>query len=329
MTFYVADRPEYSRARRPIAAVAIVFVCACSSPTTLDGAVVVSNPVGLKLVGLDATNLYWTNYPNVYPPSAVNDIYETPKSGGQNTKLGQTSITANLGGSIGIDATNIYFPLNDTIVAAPIAGGSSRIVATGTTTTSVAVANGNLYWVDDQGAGKSLPVAGGTPSLLSLPTDAPRDGSSLLAVAYTDAVYVSYPSGIARFPFDAEASTWFSVQYSIGLAIDDANIYTIVPQSGGGGTGTSGSTGEDNVVAIPKAGGAPVTLTSGQTLYGIAIDSQSVYFTDNTRVMKVPKSGGSVTVLANNQEGPSGVRVDDSNAYWDEVGNGTIKSVAK
>ncbi len=72
----------------------------------------------------------------------------------------------------------------------------------------------------------------------------------------------------------------------------------------------------------PKAGGAAATIATGQPYpFGIAVDSQNVYWTNNGTasggtVMKVPLAGGTPTVIASGQNFPMGVALDATNVYW-------------
>jgi hypothetical protein len=66
---------------------------------------------------------------------------------------------------------------------------------------------------------------------------------------------------------------------------------------------------------------------------GVAIDAENLYVTvqglpSPGRVLKLPKSGGAPVVVADNQQGPSNVAVDDACVYWANE-DGTIMRAPK
>jgi hypothetical protein len=84
---------------------------------------------------------------------------------------------------------------------------------------------------------------------------------------------------------------------------------------------------------MPKAGGAATNLAPGENVRGVAVDDAFIYFTDDTsttgRILKVAKSGGTPTVLAENQDSPISIAVDATSVYWACADEGTIKKIAK
>ncbi len=61
-------------------------------------------------------------------------------------------------------------------------------------------------------------------------------------------------------------------------------------------------------MTLSTADGAPVVA--------VAVDDTSVYFTSYDAVWKVPRAGGDVTLLAQNQGGPDAIVVDATSVYW-------------
>jgi hypothetical protein len=276
-----------------------------------------------RLFGVDNTYAYWTSFPNTGKAPASEPIYKTPIAGGPTTTVAQASNVY----SLGVDATAVYFPLNDTIVAAPIPGGATRVVATDTSTSTVAAANGNIYWFDEPDGGgaplvaKEAPVDGGAPTTISLPSQVPPT-AAVFSIVSNDAVYALVPSGIVRVPFDGSPAGWFDAPLG-GLTADDTNLYWMEE--------------EDNnsyeLKTISKSGGGSATLATEQGLTGgLAVDASFLYFTQVAppgRILKMPKGGGQISIVVDNQNYPQFIAVDDTNIYWDDFGGTTIKKLAK
>jgi hypothetical protein len=90
--------------------------------------------------------------------------------------------------------------------------------------------------------------------------------------------------------------------------VDGANVYF---------TDRTGS-----VLEVPKGGGAVTTLATGQNVpWGIAVDSASVYWTDNGSsitngaVVKAAIGGGSLVTLSSTESYPEGIATDGTNVY--------------
>src|SRR3989338_4703843 len=108
----------------------------------------------------------------------------------------------------------------------------------------------------------------------------------------------------------------------------DSSGNTIYKGEDTGITITSNQTTTSTVTLSPT----PVTLTSGQSPYHIAVDSTNTYWTDyatSGTLKKVSISVGTVTTLASGLNKPLDIAVDSTNVYWTEYNSsGTVKKVS-
>jgi hypothetical protein len=106
------------------------------------------------------------------------------------------------------------------------------------------------------------------------------------------------------------------------IAVDATSIYF-----------TAGEDYSSAVFSLPLAGGAVTTLASGQSAHSVAIDSANVYWTNWApappgNIRSVPRTGGYVTMRADNQGVPSSIAADGTNVYWTDSSAGTVMRVA-
>lgn len=169
--------------------------------------------------------------------------------------------------------------------AAEAAGsaGAPITLAAGQHPGRLAVDSAYVYWTDSDG--------NGTPGSIR---KVPITGGSPTVVA------------TARSPFD--------------VAVDANNIYWT--DNGDIKAGAiQPSTG--TVMKMPRIGGTPVVLASGQDgPAGIAIDSSRVYWTNirSGTVMTVSLGGGTPIALASGQDLPRQIAVDSAYVYWTNSG---------
>lgn len=132
------------------------------------------------------------------------------------------------------------------------------------------------------------------------------------AIATVCAQYVDAAQCAQKAPYDGCIFADFEA-YFRGLG-------QIFCAAGTDGTGVSAESGANEGGTNETDAGATITtLASGQgPSYGIAVDSQNVYWTafDTGNVMRVSIDGGSPTVIASGQVNPYGIAVDSQYVYW-------------
>lgn len=191
----------------------------------------------------------------------------------------------------------------------------------------------NVYWTDlgsssggntQTGSVFSVPIDGGTVTTLA--TARPSPGG--IAVDATDVYWVDFgtympPGDVMKVPIGGGTPVTLATSMNgtpHQMTIDANNVYW-----------TDGGA----VWQVPKSGGTPVMLAQGSLTSGVAVDSTSVYWTDeiggvdagptNTgSVMKMPIGGGAIVTIATGQNIPLDVKVDGTSIYWVNQGDVTM-----
>ncbi|HTR54658.1 MAG TPA: hypothetical protein VMJ10_28395 [Kofleriaceae bacterium] len=209
---------------------------------------------------------------------------------------------------------------------------------------ALAIANGEIYWLDMGGIGKvSTDGAGGAggTELVQATSDAAFALGGFITTGAGNVYWAdgNFPAGsVDRVAASGGASVQIAAtDEPIGIAVDDTNIYWSTFGSSANPVGT--------IVKQPIAGGAPVVLASNLATVGpIAIDDSSVYWSDLFgAVSSVPIAGGAVRTLVPAQftlppatildGSPVGIALADGRLYWtatplDGKSPSTIRSVA-
>jgi len=213
----------------------------------------------------------------------------------------------------------------------------------------------NVYWVQEaNGAVMKVPINGGTPQTIA----AGGGGVNYIAIDGTSVYFANeYNGQVMKAPLDGDGgqtvtlATVNSGAGAAGVAVDAVSLYwtnldygTVEAVPIGGGSATtlaSGLTspilitldaqnvyvpcGDGTIHAIPKAGGdggAGNVIVSGQgadSISGIAVDSQHVYWSNNAAdggIFEVPLGGGSPTQLVGSQNQAGSIAIDTAHLYW-------------
>jgi hypothetical protein len=244
-------------------------------------------------LAVDKTNIYWTDFAGNVQKLAL---------GGEST--GATPVTLASGqdgpGAIVVDATNVYWVNNafdkpgtdggtpgGSVVTVPIAGGTPTSLATTQAEPyGIAIDTVNVYWCD----------------------------------FYTGAVVASPKTRAGT------VVTLVSNQFAPeSLVLASGSLYWVEQ-----GLDEEGAAAEPGyVVRLAPDGGAELTLASSASTFNMAVDDVNIYWTDygtensmlnlaksNGSVLKKALTGGAVTTLAANQEGPFAILVNDGFVYW-------------
>jgi hypothetical protein len=93
--------------------------------------------------------------------------------------------------------------------------------------------------------------------------------------------------------------------------------------------GTNGSDG--GVSRVNSDGTGLTSLALGNLTGSVAYDGTTVFFAAYADgvVRAVGKTGGTVTLVASNQDGPNGIALDATYAYWVDFGGGFVMKATK
>jgi hypothetical protein len=303
---------------------------------------VIAETQGGYLVGdiaVSATDIFWTS-PNT--AQELGGVMGHPIASTTGTAFTIATIgTEDSPQGIAVDVDNLYWvdsAMPGSVIEYDLATGQRFTWPAGDAGASeiespvdVAVDSSNIYWVDDQA---------GTVNQTSITPGGP---------IYVLAQNRVSPRAIAT---DGTNVYWVDVGTGIGPEADGTvnqvpvNGGPVVPLATGEGEpsdiATDGAyvywtdcTNPGSVKRAPVGGGvAPTILASDQGApYGIALDpapAQYVYWTtyDGNTVMKMPVAGTGVPyTVADGQDNPTAIVVDEVNVYW--AAGSSIYKVAK
>jgi sugar lactone lactonase YvrE len=174
--------------------------------------------------------------------------------------------------------------------------------------TAVEVDAEYVYW------NSAMPNAGGVFRV-------PKEGGEPLQLLYPESWYDPQ--------FEWQPQAWFMAQ-------DAARLYLALSSLGGD---------RGIILSVSKEGGDPIFLARDiEDPFDLAVDETHVYWTHNRdnnwvagdgaediagAVLRIPKEGGEVEVLAPHQNGPSSIALDGEYVYWTNWASGNIRRLRK
>lgn len=287
---------------------------------------------------VDSNYVYWTQSAGTGSDPGV---YKEPIAGGNPTGPWASDDPRGLA----VSGHNILWAdftdqavFEGSLLAGP---GSQSSIGSGSAPLAVATDGTNVYWTDVTGGtiNQTSLAAGNANTVLATGQDFP------VAIA-VDAAYVYWVNNgslansgsVNRCPIGVAGSvTQIAKGENLPWALALSPPFTSQTATPPAATTVywTDQTNPGTVKSAPAGGGTATVIASGQLApFGIAVDSQYVYWTnfDGNTVVKSPLAGGTEYVLASGSANiniPTAIAVDATNVYWANQGNGTIFKVAK
>ncbi|WP_437923159.1 hypothetical protein WMF37_29495 [Sorangium sp. So ce291] len=225
--------------------------------------------------------------------------------------------------SMAVDATHVYWTVDDQVLKVPLEGGSPVSLVSGShlyPTEGIALDADHVYWISYYEGVFRVPKSGGPlVHIVSVSTSAANvavdDDFVYMGEFGAEDVYgfakiVKAPKTGGALTDVAEAIDGVDV-----IAIDADHVYWI-------------NSSRERVYKVSKAGGSPVELFRTGPLrhneYSISTSDTDVLWASQQGIMKGPKSGGS-TVLLHMTGQVHGMAVDSENVYWTQWGSDIAK----
>jgi hypothetical protein len=197
--------------------------------------------------------------------------------------------------------------MSDGIFSVPTEGGEFAIEtrvsqAQPPQSTTFAVRNGHLYWLDVAGSVWSAPTGGFLSTQLTISTLAPTD----------------------------------SFVPATSLAVDDTSVYwTATAGPPDPSIGPAPDPAKGTVLSVPLTGGPIATLATGYAPTNVAVSAGVVYWSyalpvtdfsgppSHGPILGMPVAGGAVQTFAEDELGPVWLQPEGTSLYWLSLGGPT------
>jgi hypothetical protein len=263
-------------------------------------------------IAVDSTSVYWAE-------NLAGFVRKVPSCGGPVVTLAADKRPVR----VAVNGTRVYWTDQFGFVKSTLLDGSGPLTIASMPSGEcfgLALDGRNVYWTTTgMGVGlvTSAPLLGGPLTTLASGQDDPVGLAVSPTAAYwrNEDIYGSQDGGaLLTVPLDGGTpivlSPWINLSGPT-VAVDATSVYWAV---------------SGNLLKMPLAGGAALTLASNVNPYDIAVDSSNVYWTDRQNVMKVSVDGGTPGAIPGGFGGPRYLALDDTSVYWTEMGNAVVRA---
>jgi uncharacterized repeat protein (TIGR01451 family) len=280
--------------------------------------VVVQGGDAPRQLAFDAQYIYWTEGGPIGLIEGFGRIVRTPLAGGAITAV-VSGVSSN-SPPLAVDATHVYIADGWRIKKVPMAGGRIDTIAAADEEIAGLATDGSfVYWIDRFARIAKTPVDGGAITFLSTALSGPPGPIRAL-------------DGFVYWMDDFE--TINKVPTSGGQSIPVATDLPFLNDFVVDGDFVYFS--ENDTGAIKKVsvnGGSPTTLTTRPAISSpryLTVDSQYLYWIDQSEVGKIPIAGGPLSFVETDLESdpflPNTIVVDNTDLYWTEMASGAIRT---
>ena len=265
-------------------------------------------------LAVDPVNVYWT------AGTSDGRVMAVPIAGGS-----VFTLAPGQNGALGIAASggSVYWtdyvssgPTANCLVMSATGGALATIASAQRGSFGIAASGTTVFWTDANGG---TVMRGGTGSAPVTLASGQMNPTSI--AVYESTVYWTVAGAIMRWQggvvqtVASDPSVGSGSLFNAIAAVSTGVFWTedFPANAGGGGA----------VVFAPLSGGVKTLAKEPTGAYGIAVDTQNVYWTTPTALVKMPLAGGSATTLATSPASYQAlsVAVDSTSVYWTTAGS--------